>query len=147
MSCTLGKPHADGWITSIYGCGKKRHNTAACSNKFIQEENFGEFVLNYIANIIRAKDSITQRTTLDALEKKLLRGLAFSEVSSIDSRSLESIRDMLLAGQTGFEYNPPIAVSGTSDSINEKEVLNRQYKKKKMALDRLKALYLYGDGG
>ena len=147
MSCTLGKPHADGWRTSVYGCGKRRNNAAACSNKFVQEESFGEFVLNYIANIIRLKDSITQKMTVDAFEKRLLRGLAFADVASIDSLSLESIRDMLLAGQTGFEYRPPVAVSGISSSVSEKELLTGQYQKKKMALDRLKALYLYGDSG
>ena len=85
--------------------------------------------------------------TVDAFEKRLLRGLAFADVASIDSLSLESIRDMLLAGQTGFEYRPPVAVSGISSSVSEKELLTGQYQKKKMALDRLKALYLYGDSG
>lgn len=147
MSCGLGKPRADGWRTSVYGCRKRRNNASACSNKFVQEESFGELVINFIANIIRAKDKITQKTTLEALEKKLLCGLAFSEVSSIDDQSLESIRDMLLSGQTGFEYNPPIVMSCEPGSLSEKDMLSWKYQKKQMALDRLKALYLYGDSG
>lgn len=147
MSCGPGKPRADGWRASVYGCGKKRNNASKCSNRFVQEESFGELVINFIANIIRAKGKVTQKTTLEALKKKLLCGLAFSEVSSIDDRSLESIRDMLLAGQTGFEYNPPITVSGVSGALSEKEMLSGKYQKTQMALDRLKALYLYGDSG
>lgn len=100
------------WRPSIYGCNKRRHNNAECQNKYISDIVLGPFVFNYIANIIRAKGRFTKRTTLDSLQRMLLRGDAFAQV----------------------------------ESINGRDTLLSQKNKHETAMNRLKPLYLYGDG-
>lgn len=145
MSSTLDREHADGWRPSVYGCSRRRGNSGACSNKFASDASFGGFVVNYIANIIRLRDHVTEKTSLEAVEKKLLRGLASYNVVSISRPGLEELRDMLAAGQSGLEYRPPIATSG--QTVNEKAALEDQHRKKEAALARLRSLYLYSESG
>lgn len=143
MSATLDKRRADGWRPSIYGCSKRRKSASSCSNKFISDNALGPFVTNYVANIIRAKDSIALTTLLEVLERKLLRSEAFNEVAHIDTDSLTQMRELLLSGKTGIEYTPPTAKESSGPS--EREILESRRLKCQAALDRLKALYLYGD--
>ncbi len=145
MTATLDKRRADGWRPSMYGCSKRRNNDSRCSNKYISDVILGPFVFNYIANIIRARSTITTKTTEAALEKKLLRGSIFCEVASIDTNSLRQLLDLMKSGSTGMEYRPPRVLNGSSDAISEKEVLLTRKRKHELALNRLKSLYLYGD--
>jgi len=145
MSATLDRRRADGWRPSIYGCAKRRNNSAVCQNKYISDKVLGPFVFNYIANIIRAKNSISVSTTMEVLERKLLRGDAFSEVEHIEQNGLSELHDLLLSGSTGMEYRPSIIVNDQSSPLTEREILEDRRRKKETALNRLKALYLYGD--
>lgn len=106
----------------------------------------GPFVFNYLANIIRAKDSITKRTDLASLQKKLLRGSPFSNISAIGQDGLQQLYDLLVSGISGLEYKPAVAFSKSSESISEREVLEARKLKHENALSRLHSLYLYGDG-
>lgn len=147
MTATLDKRRADGWRPSIYGCSKRRNSATACTNKYCSDIVIGPFVFNYIANIIRAKESVTKRTTLNTLERKLLRGSAFAEVEHISSDALQSMYDLLVNGQTGVEYKPQIIFNENNASIDELSVLQDRRRKSETALNRLKTLYLYGDEG
>lgn len=144
MSATLDKVRADGWQPSIYGCSKRRQSKVACQNKFISDVTLGPFVFNYIANIIRVKDSITPRTDLKVLEKKLLNGIPFTKVAAIDPESLSQLRNLLLSGSTGIEYRPS-GVFRMDETINERDLLLSQKRKHENAMNRLKSLYLYGN--
>ena len=145
MGATLDRRRADGWRPSIYGCSKRRHNDGKCKNKYISDIILGPFVFNYIANIIRSKDSITAKTGLDALQKKLLRGAAFYDVESIGAEGLGQLLDLMQSGATGMEYRPPKVLEKSGSSISEREVLQTRKRKHEIALNRLKTLYLYGD--
>lgn len=145
MTATLDKRRADGWRPSIYGCSKRRNSATACTNKYCSDIVIGPFVFNYIANIIRAKESVTKRTTLDTLERKLLRGSAFAEVEHISSDALQSMYDLLVNGHTGVEYKPQIIFNENNASIDELSVLQDRRRKNETALKRLKSLYHYGD--
>ena len=145
MSATLDRRRADGWRPSIYGCSKRRHNDTKCRNKYISDIILGPFVFNYIANIIRSKDAVNAKTSLDALEKKLLRGSAFYDVESIGAEGLGQLLDLMQAGSTGIEYRPPRVLEKSAASISEREVLQARKRKHEIALNRLKTLYLYGD--
>lgn len=147
MSATLDRVRADGWRPSIYGCNKRRHNNVDCQNKYISDIVLGPFVFNYIANIIRAKGSVTKRTDLAGLQKKLLRGDPFAQVESIGDEGLNQIYDLLASGVSGLEYRPAGVFSKSTDSINERDALMTQKSKHETAMNRLKSLYLYGDGG
>lgn len=147
MTASLDKPRVDGWRPSIYICHKRRDNSAVCSNKIVLDTAFGGFVVNFIANIIRVKDSITDKTPLSRLENVLLKNLNSSGVTGIEQQGLEALRNTIISGQTGIEYNPPIAESGLPNASREKEILESKHRSKESALARLKSLYLYGDSG
>lgn len=104
MSATLDKRRADGWRPSLYGCSKRRNNNSKCQNKYITDVVLGPFVFNYIANIIRAKETVGASTSLGALEKKLLRGATFCDVKSIGTDGLGQLLDLMKSGITGMEY-------------------------------------------
>lgn len=145
MSATLDRRRANGWRPSIYACSKHRKSASVCTNKYISDRVLGPFVLNYIANIIRAKNNTSASTSLETLERKLLRGENFSQVDHIEQDGLATMLDILLAGKTGMEYRPPTAFSEESNQINEREILEDRRRKKETALNRLRSLYLYGD--
>lgn len=146
MSATLDRVRADGWRPSIYGCSRRRSNNTECQNKYISDIALGPFVFNYIANIIRAKDSITKRTGVAGLERKLLRGNVFSDVESICTDGLRQIYELLLTGASGLEYRPAGVFNKTAESINERDALLSRKRKHEAAMNRLKSLYLYGNG-
>ena len=83
-------------------------------------------------------------TTLAALEQKLLRGDVFSDVDHIERSGLEDMLRILLSGQSGMEYRPPI-VFNKNASLSEREILEDRRRKAETAMNRLKSLYLYGD--
>lgn len=145
MSATLDRRRADGWRPSIYACAKHRNNATVCSNKYISDRVLGPFVLNYIANIIRAKNNVSDFTSLETLERKLLRGDTFSEVDHINQDGLSDLRELLLSGKSGMEYRPSVVFNEQTNSVSEREILEDRRRKKETALNRLKALYLYGD--
>lgn len=145
MTATLDRRRADGWRPSIYGCSKRRNNSSACANKYCSDTVLGPFVFNYIANIIRAKDSTSKRTPIDTLERKLLRGDVFAEVEHINSEALESIYQLLIGGQTGVEYKPQLVYNEGDATVDEISVLQERRRKCEKALHRLQALYFYGD--
>lgn len=144
MTATKDRARKNGWRPSIYLCAEKRR-TQDCPNKYVSDITIGPFVLNYIANVIRAQNSFGVSTSIEALEKKLLRGEAMAEVASISRPGLDALYQQFRASVgKGDEFfsNPHI---DTSDSATEREVLLSERKRYERALDRLKALYLYGD--
>lgn len=145
MTATLDKRRADGWRPSIYGCSKRRNDASACGNKYCSDTLIGPFVFNYIANIIRAKDTTSKRTTIDTLERKLLRGDVFSAVEHIEPEALEGIYQLLIGGHTGVEYKPQLVYNEGEATADEISVLQERRRKFEKALHRLQALYFYGD--
>lgn len=145
MSATLDRVRANGWRPSIYGCNKRRSSSTACKNKYISDIVLGPFIFNYLANIIRAKDTMGKRTDLETLERKLLRGDTFLMVDSIGADGLQQMHNLLLTGVSGIEYRPSGAFSKTAQAISERDTLLARKQKHENAMNRLKSLYLYGD--
>ena len=150
MSATLDRVRADGWRPSIYGCNRRRSSNIDCRNKYISDIVVGPFVFNYIANIIRAKDSVTKRTGLVGLEKKLLRGDMFSDVDHIDVSGLTEMYEALRSGKFENVLYASKAVESYEESpevADERDLLASEKRKKERALARLKSLYYYDDEG
>lgn len=82
---------------------------------------------------------------MESLEKRLLRGDAFQTVSHIERDGLEKLYGLLLQGRTGIEYEPSIIFNNKTDSIDEREILENRRRQLELAMNRLKALYLYGE--
>ncbi len=146
MTATIDRERADGYRPSIYLCDSRR-KTKLCTNKYISDVTLGPFIFNLISNIVKAYNNVGKSTTVEMLEKKLLRGEEFSDVYSIES---EGVRQLLNSIRNASENKsghiilskPPSAFSASAE---EKDLLNSEKKKHESALARLKQLYLYGE--
>ena len=99
MIAAADKERKDGYRPSMYLCSKNRRSND-CENRYVNDLTVGPFVMNYIINIFKAKNNFGKSTTLDALEKKLLRGPVFSNVASIDKEGLELMHELLKSGES-----------------------------------------------
>lgn len=137
-----GKLHASGYRPSKYGCPNVR-KTKTCHAKYTSDVVVGEFVINYILNIINAHKDIKLIRSPEDLQQYLLRGSTFSDICSIDSDGLSAMYDMLTncskSGMLFKRVKPKFKVDP------ELKRLQSEQKKQQRALDRLNELYLYSD--
>ena len=147
FSATVDRRRADGWKPSIYGCSKRRNNNSECQNKFISDVTLGPFVFTFISNLLKAKQAMHPNSTASTLEKKLLRSDIFLAVDSINNDALEQTLELFKENKTGVEYKPANVFTKSESTTNDYELLVARQKKLGTALNRLKAVYLYGDEG
>ena len=83
MTATPGRLHADGFRGSNYSCPNRR-NSGSCDGATVSDTILGEFVVNYILNMVNAKKSFSKINTPADLQRRLLYGSTFSEVDHID---------------------------------------------------------------
>lgn len=145
MVSTIDKERADGWRPSLYVCARRRRFND-CTNKSVSDRTLGPFVLNFIANLIKAASSFGKSTSIETLEKKLLRGEIFSSVDHIERPGLEELYNHLRSG-----FDPAAFESRTVDAaesgsvIQERDLLLSEKRRLERALNRLKSLFLYGE--
>lgn len=146
MQCSRDRPRADGFRPSVYLCSGKRrfHN---CDNKYISDITVAPFVLNYIANIIKAQENFGRSTSIETFERKLLRGKMFNNVRGIEREGLEELYTLIKYGKLSDEvFTPEYAASpDNAPSEEERELLTAEKQKRERALARLQTLYLYSD--
>lgn len=145
MAATTDKVRADGWRPSMYICSRRR-KSEDCTNKYVSDVSLGPFVLNFFANLIKASNSFGRTTSIETLEKKLLRGEALSCVDHIERPGLEELYNHLRSGfdEKRFE-SPTIAATESSADFSERDLLLSEKRRLERALNRLKTIYLYGD--
>lgn len=145
MAATIDRARADGWRPSVYICSRRRMSND-CQNKYVSDVTLGPFVLNFFANLIKASNSFGKSTSIETLEKKLLRGDALSIVDHIERPGLEELYNHL---RSGFDEKPfdSLAVSAAeaSSDVQEHDLLLADKRRLERALKRLNAIYLYGD--
>lgn len=144
MSATLDKRRADGWRPSIYGCSRRRKESTSCANKYISDATIGPFVFNYIANIIRAKNA-KKHYSVDELQKKLLQGIPFTLVESINENGLSQLQALFDQGESGLEYRPSFITEIDDVKVSEKDMLTNRKHIIERAINRLRQLYMFGD--
>ena len=147
MTATLDRLRVSGWRPSSYACTTHRRNKEKCSSKYITDVTLGPFVFNFIANIVRARGRIGERTTIQQLQKILLRGSAFDDVTAINEDALKQLREMLLLGKDGVEYRPRVLTASPSPAKVEAENLRARKHQYETALGRLNSLFLFSDSG
>lgn len=147
MTATLDRLRVSGWRPSSYACTVHKRDKDRCKSKYITDVTLGPFVFNFIANIVRARGRIGERTTIKQLQRTLLSGEAFENVTAINDEALEQLREMLLSGKDGFEYRPRALTVAPSPVTVEMENLRKRRQQYETALGRLRSLYLYSDGG
>ncbi len=147
MQATIDRARNDGYRPSIYACTRKRRYND-CENKYISDVVVGPFVLNYIANILKAQKSFGKTTSIEAFEKKLLRGAMFFEVEHIDTIGLSEMFDMLKENNSGEAVYSAVkrsTLKKRKEETNEKDLLLAEKHRNERALQRLRSLYLYSD--
>ena len=145
MSASADRRRANGFRPSQYACSSRRRKGTSCTNKYISDLKVGSFVLNYAANIIRAARNSTAETDPDVLERKLLRGDAFADVSSINPEAIQQLIASFAEAGDAIEYRPQYAFTSTNVSGHDMDDLRAKKRKLETALSRLNALYLYSD--
>lgn len=146
MSATSNcRTHKDGYRPSNYACMNHRKNSS-CSNKYISDTKIGPFVLNYIANLIKARESFGKTTSPETLQKKLLRGDMFADVVCIKEHGLRDLHSLYKSQVSGIKYQPPrIAAEDGENPVSERDILLTERRRLERALSRLKSLYLYSE--
>lgn len=134
------------WQYSKYSCSTRRKSATSCNGRSVSDPIIGEFVFNYILNMLNAQNSFSSISSPEDLQKRLLLGDTFKDIDHIDPDGLNDLYNVLLSGNvTGEIYGKDVKVkeqhpadSGLSRLRNEKQRLER-------ALDRLTNLYLYSE--
>lgn len=146
MVSTPGRKYTDGYRTSNYSCPLHRRSHK-CDNSTVNDIIIGEFVINYILNMLNAKKSFSCINTPDELQKKLLTGSTFSDIASIESNGLNEFFNLL--SRYGSDNSYIFAVKKPQKkkaAINpEIAALKKEKEKLERAMQRLQDLYLYSD--
>lgn len=133
-----------GYRPSIYACMSHRKNRG-CSNKYVSDTTLGPFVLNYLANLIKARESFGKSTSPETLQKKLLRGEMFKDVVCIKEAGLMELYSLYKSEVTGVQYTVRSAEDAEGSTTSERDVLLSEKRRVERALSRLKSLYLYSE--
>lgn len=143
MQASQDRPRANGYRPSIYACITKRKYNS-CPNKYVSDMTAGPFVMNYIANIIKASNNFGRSTSIEMFQKKLLRGPTFEIVRGIEHQGLNEMYQML---RTGASYDTVFRTQAVQDNSNaeERDLLLSERRKHERALSRLQTVLLYGD--
>lgn len=145
MKASLDRPRTDGWRPSVYICTRRRRFND-CQNKYVSDITIGPFILNFIANLFRVSNSFGKSTSIETLEKKLLRGDVFSQVDHIERPGLEELYNHLRSGFDALSFDSPAVASAESGAeLQERELLLSEKRRMERALNRLQSLFLYGD--
>lgn len=146
MTSTPGRLHADGYRTSIYSCPKRR-KTKDCDNPSVNDLIIGEFVMNYILNMLNAKSGFSKIRNPEALEKKLLFGSTFADVDHVEENGLNEFYNLLSRYGSDDSYTFAIRKPRKKKAAVDPEVekLRREKEKHERALKRLQNLFLYSD--
>lgn len=145
MKASLDRPRTGGWRPSVYMCSRRRRFND-CDNKYISDATLGPFVLNFIANLIRASKSFGKSTSIETLEKKLLRGDMFSVVDHIERPGLEELYNHLRSGFSELSFEAPsVNAAESGAALQGRDLLLAEKRRLERALNRLKTLFLYGE--
>ena len=138
-----GKIRASGYRPSKYGCPNVR-KTEKCHAKYVSDGTLGEFLLNYILNILNVQKNFASIQSIEDLQKQLLHGSTFENVDHINEDGLLSLYTMLekFPGKESV-LTRPVTVKPKVDPEIKRLVADQ--KKQQRALERLDHLYLYSD--
>lgn len=143
FNASPGKAHASGYRPSKYGCPNLR-KVNTCHAKYTSDVVLGEFLLNYILNLLNAQKKFAYIKSTEDLQKYLLRGTTFSDIDHIDQDGLVSLFNML----EKYSGSDPVLLKRPRSKPKVDPELKRMMsdqKKQQRALDRLNHLYLYSD--
>lgn len=144
VTATKLKPFADGYVNSRYRC--THFFSGLCKNPAMNEIFLGEFVVNYILNILNARKEFPAFASVDDLEARLLRGSIFAEVTGIEPDGLNDLFLLLSRFPENAPRSPLLVPVKDPPPVNpERDALLREQERQERALKRLQDLYLYSE--
>jgi site-specific recombinases, DNA invertase pin homologs len=133
-----------GYQYSRYTCPTKRQ--LQCDSKSVSDQTVGEFVFNYILNLINSQRDFKSISSKNELQKHLLKGSSFNDIKSIDSDGLNDLYNVLLSGNINQDiYSNDVSFKKEDNSNLSRTKLLSEKQKLERALDRLTNLYLYSE--
>lgn len=142
MVSTPCRQQATGYRPSKYACPNLRKLTT-CTSKSVSDPVIGEFILNYILNMMKAKDNIKSIHNTESLQSVLLSGGTFADVVHIDKDGLDAYFHLLTSVSiNGKVFRKPKKVASIDPELKR---LRAEKRKTERALDRLMKLYLYSE--
>ena len=134
----------NGYQYSRYTCPTKRQ--LQCDSKSVSDQTVGEFVFNYILNLINSQRDFKSISSKNELQKHLLKGSSFNDIKSIDSDGLNDLYNVLLSGNINQDiYSNDVSFKKEDSSNLSRTKLLSEKQKLERALDRLTNLYLYSE--
>lgn len=145
---TPGRLHVDGFRPSNYTCPKHRRSHE-CDNPIVSDMIIGEFIINYILNMLNAKKTFSKIDSPEVLQSALLHGNTFREVTGIESDGLNDFFNLLSHYKSDNSYIFAIKRPRKKKAAVDPELdfLRKEKAKQERALQRLQDLYLYSDNG
>ena len=144
MTASLDRARADGFRQSMYICSRRRRFDD-CKNPYVTDSSIGGFILNFIANLIKAANSFGKSTSIETFQKKLLRGDGMKQVDHIGEPGLMELYNHMRSGYEGSPFDAPKTQAIVASDISERDVLLAEKRRLERALNRLKTLYLYSE--
>ena len=132
------------WACSKYVCKSyARRISPKC--KSVSDPIIGEFVFNLVLNIMNSPQAIDEIHSVKELERRLLTGVAFSDVESIEHDGLEELYTVLYENDKSMDaFGKPQKIV-KKKAVSELSKLRSEKKKLEIALDRLTNLYLFSE--
>ena len=132
------------WQYGRYLCPMTK--THDCKAKQTSDPVVGEFVFNYVLNLMNAQKKKDKIATPKMLESALLKGTTFKEYSHIDEYGINELFQ-IIKSHTDQEviFGTNLNLKPRKKEISEMEFLRKEKDRLERALDRLRSLYLYSD--
>lgn len=145
LTSSPGRKSSTGFQPSNYSCPLRR-KSKKCNNKTINDIVLGEFVINYILNMLNAKKIFSKIKTPDELQKQLLCGSTFSDIDHIDTDGLNEYYNLLSRYSSDnsfiFAKRPQKKKAAVSKELAS---LRKEKERQERAMTRLQDLYLYSE--
>ena len=147
MGATPCSPKASGWKYSKYACPTTRKRSSVCNAKSTSDPILGEFVFNYVLNMLNAQRDFADISSPAELQTALLSGEPFAYIASIEPDGLNDLYNVLASGGVSGEvYGKSVKIKPKKPKADS-ELTNLRAEKQRLerALDRLTSLYLYSE--
>lgn len=129
MTATIARPRKSGYRPTVFTCPRRRHED--CPNQSVADAAIGQFVFNFIINMMNCK-------TNENLSNCLLAGAYFHDVDFIHPEGLEQFSAIL-----GNSRAKSKVISSPPKINPELNLLLKEKAKQERALTRLQNMYLY----
>ena len=131
------------WRYSKYSCPTRRRKLSDC--KTTSDPIVGEFVFNYVLNMLNAQKNFSDISSPQDLQDALLIGDTFRYIDHIESDGLNDLFNMLSSGKVKGTVFGKSAKVKKKKAVSELSKLRNEKQKIERAIDRLTGLYLYSE--